>query len=306
MQKQVFLSHATDDKELYVVPFAKKLDEAGISYWLDEAEIKWGDKIGQKINDGLNLSSFVVVFLTPSFVGRNWTETELSAAINRENDEGRVLVLPIVIGDPKTILAKYPLLRDKSYLLWDRGLDVIVNKLKKLVYLSRSEKPRENISESLKSLATILPPSGQLLTKASSSDYSSLFSAFEMACARLYKNEFYSTTPGNFFGFGSEDDKQKTYIDIREPATTNKTLIPMSISKSVRNIDLENQIRRVLLYSDITVFVLPISFSQWWTSYSGGEKLREDRNKFLPLIEFYWHKGKKRLGSISQFFNEIS
>lgn len=91
MTKQVFLSHATADKELYVVPFARKLDEAGISYWLDEAEIKWGDKIGQKINDGLNKSYFVVVFLTPSFVGRNWTETELSAALNRENDEGRVV-----------------------------------------------------------------------------------------------------------------------------------------------------------------------------------------------------------------------
>jgi len=51
MIKDVFLSHATVDKEPYVVPLTKKLDEVGISYWLDEAEIRWGDKISQRIND---------------------------------------------------------------------------------------------------------------------------------------------------------------------------------------------------------------------------------------------------------------
>ena len=137
MAKQIFLSHASADKECYVRPFAQKLEEEGITCWLDEAEIKWGDKIGQKINEGLNQSSFIVVFLTQTFIGRNWTETELSAALNRENEEGRVVVLPIVVGNPKDILANYPLLRDKSYQRWDNGLDKLVEELKNLVFLSR-------------------------------------------------------------------------------------------------------------------------------------------------------------------------
>jgi hypothetical protein len=89
MTKQIFLSHASLDKESYVRPFAQRLDKEGITYWIDEAEIGWGDKISQKINEGLNLSSFIVIFLTQAFIGRNWTETELSAALTRENDEGR-------------------------------------------------------------------------------------------------------------------------------------------------------------------------------------------------------------------------
>jgi hypothetical protein len=133
MKKQVFLSHAHTDRELYVVPFAKKLDEIGVTYWLDEAEIKWGEKISQKINQGLDQSSFVVVFLTESFIGHNWTETELSAALNRENDEGRVVVLPIVIGDPKVILKNYPMLKDKSYRLWANDLNSIIYELKNSV-----------------------------------------------------------------------------------------------------------------------------------------------------------------------------
>lgn len=114
--KDVFLSHASQDKQSFVVPLARHLDRVGISYWLDEAEIRWGDKISSRIKEGLRNSRYVVVFLTPSFLGRNWTEAELSAAITRENDEGRTVVLPIVTANPHFLLAEYPLLRDKKYL----------------------------------------------------------------------------------------------------------------------------------------------------------------------------------------------
>ena len=131
--RDVFLSHASQDKREYVIPLARKLEEAGISYWLDEAEIRWGDKISSCISEGLANSKFVVVFLTPAFLGRNWTETELSAALTRENDEGRTVVLPIVTGDPRILLARYPLLRDKKYLEWKGSPEFIVTELQSLL-----------------------------------------------------------------------------------------------------------------------------------------------------------------------------
>ncbi|MGK7893281.1 MAG: toll/interleukin-1 receptor domain-containing protein [Xenococcus sp. (in: cyanobacteria)] len=131
--KDVFLSHANQDKDEYVLPFAEKLDEIGISFWLDEAEIRWGEKISARINEGLANSRFVIVFLTPAFIGRNWPENELSSALNRENEEGRTVVLPIVVGKPKILLNKYPLLRDKSYKQWDIGANVIADELKRLL-----------------------------------------------------------------------------------------------------------------------------------------------------------------------------
>lgn len=136
MKKHVFLSHASDDKNPYVYPFASLLRKEGITCWLDDAEIKWGDKIAIKINDGIARSDFVIVFLTEAFIGRNWTETELSAALTRENTEGRALVLPIIVGDPKVLLINYPLLRDKMYLRWEDGVDILVDKLKSLVFPS--------------------------------------------------------------------------------------------------------------------------------------------------------------------------
>jgi hypothetical protein len=130
--KDVFLSHSTADKDSYVRPFARELDRRRISYWLDEAEILWGDKISARINEGLKLSNFVVVFLSDGFVGRNWTEAELASAINRENSEGRTVVLPVIIGEAKELLTHYPLLRDKSYLQWNIGIAAIADELQKL------------------------------------------------------------------------------------------------------------------------------------------------------------------------------
>lgn len=137
--KDVFLSHASQDKQTFVIPLARRLDEAGISYWLDEAEIRWGDKISSRISEGLTSSRFVIVFLTPSFLGRNWTETGLSAALTRENDEGRTVVLPIVTDDPHILLARYPLLRDKKYLEWTGNPETIVKELSKLVLQSPTD-----------------------------------------------------------------------------------------------------------------------------------------------------------------------
>lgn len=135
--KDVFLSHASQDKQAFVIPLARRLDKAGISYWLDEAEIRWGDKISSRISEGLTSSRFVIVFLTPTFLGRNWTETELSAALTRENDEGRTVVLPIVTDNPHILLARYPLLRDKKYLEWTGNPEAIVTELQSFVLQSR-------------------------------------------------------------------------------------------------------------------------------------------------------------------------
>lgn len=137
--KEVFLSHASPDKEIIVRPFAEKLKEAGISFWLDEAEMKWGDKLSKSINSGLEKSNYIIVFLSEHFVGRNWAEAELSSALTRENSEGRNVVLPIIIGNPNEVLSNYPLLRDKIYKRWDDGVDSCIESLEDLIYSSKSD-----------------------------------------------------------------------------------------------------------------------------------------------------------------------
>ena len=73
-RKDVFLSHASEDKAQFVAPLAEELDKRGISHWLDEAEIKWGDRITAKVDEGLALSRYVVVVKSDSFIGKGWPE----------------------------------------------------------------------------------------------------------------------------------------------------------------------------------------------------------------------------------------
>ena len=66
--KDIFLCHAGEDKQQVVRPLAWKLYSGGISCWLDEAEVRWGESIVSKVNEGLNSSRFVIVVLSPYFV----------------------------------------------------------------------------------------------------------------------------------------------------------------------------------------------------------------------------------------------
>lgn len=131
--RDVFICHAGKDKKDYVRPFIRALHARGITYWVDEAEIHWGDKITKKINEGLGVSKYVVVFLTQSFLSRNWPQAELESALNFETTLGKIVVLPLMVATEEIVFKQYPLLRDKRYLRWKEGLDAIATELEGLL-----------------------------------------------------------------------------------------------------------------------------------------------------------------------------
>ena len=125
-RRDVFLCHASIDKERFVLPLARALDRQGVTYWLDQAEVQWGDSLVKTINAGLARSQYVIVFLTPNFFGRPWPQAELATALSRENSDGRPIVLPVLAVSKKRRDAAYPLLADKVHLRWRDGIDAIV------------------------------------------------------------------------------------------------------------------------------------------------------------------------------------
>src|SRR6185437_15157543 len=59
---RVFLSHASEDKERFVIRFAERLVERGVDVWLDKWEILPGDSLVDKIfEEGLAKASAVIV-----------------------------------------------------------------------------------------------------------------------------------------------------------------------------------------------------------------------------------------------------
>ena len=90
----VFISHASEDKEELVRPLAIALRDAGLSVWYDEFELRMGDSLRRKIDKGLANSRFGVVVLSRSFFGRGWPEYELDGLVTR-TVSGEQIMLPV-------------------------------------------------------------------------------------------------------------------------------------------------------------------------------------------------------------------
>ena len=132
IKKDVFICHASEDKINIIHPLIEALDRNKISYWLDEAEIKWGDSLTGKVNEGFRVSRYIIVVLSQNFVSKHWPEREFNAALNMEISSGEIKVLPLLVGSEevkKEILEMYPLLNDKKYLPWDLSIEDILSEL---------------------------------------------------------------------------------------------------------------------------------------------------------------------------------
>jgi hypothetical protein len=71
----VFLSHSWKDK-VVVRPLADRLRADGLRVWLDEWEIKPGDNIPAKIEEGLEHSRVLVLCMSANAFGSDWAQWE--------------------------------------------------------------------------------------------------------------------------------------------------------------------------------------------------------------------------------------
>lgn len=109
----VFISHASEDKDSVVRPLAHALRDGGLEVWYDEFELKIGDSLRRKIDAGLSKSRFGVVVLSRSFFDKGWTNYELDGLVTMSVGGDQVL-LPIWHDITKQELVDYsPSLADR-------------------------------------------------------------------------------------------------------------------------------------------------------------------------------------------------
>lgn len=90
----IFISHASEDKQTFVAPLAAALTDFGVNVWYDKYELKLGDSLSQKIDAGLARSDYGLVVLSKAFFAKNWPARELSGLVGREM-AGRKVILPV-------------------------------------------------------------------------------------------------------------------------------------------------------------------------------------------------------------------
>ncbi|MGY4068118.1 DUF1883 domain-containing protein [Aeromonas caviae] len=109
----VFISHASEDKDDFVRPLATALINEGLNVWYDEMTLRIGDSLRQKIDKGLANSRVGLVVLSPSFISKGWTNYELDGIVTR-TVSGEQVLLPIWHNITKQQVVDYsPSLADK-------------------------------------------------------------------------------------------------------------------------------------------------------------------------------------------------
>lgn len=96
----VFISHATEDKDDVVRPLAHALRDRGVSVWYDEFELRVGDSLRRKIDAGIARSRFGLVVLSPAFFAKGWPQYELDGLVTM-SVSGKQVLLPVWHGVSK-------------------------------------------------------------------------------------------------------------------------------------------------------------------------------------------------------------
>jgi small GTP-binding protein len=104
----VFLSHSSKDKDT-VRAVAERLRADGLRVWLDDWELKPGDNIPSKIEEGLEHSHILILCMSANAFGSDWATLESQAFRFRDplNKDRRFIPLRLDETEPKGSLAQF-------------------------------------------------------------------------------------------------------------------------------------------------------------------------------------------------------
>lgn len=120
-QRDIFLSHRSMNKDI-VRSLAADIENItfqnrNLLTWLDEAEIRAGQSITGMVNQGLEISRFIALIMTPEyFEGESgWTDAEWHSALHTDPDNRKARIIPILAADCPYIRADgSPILPSKA------------------------------------------------------------------------------------------------------------------------------------------------------------------------------------------------
>jgi RNA-directed DNA polymerase len=142
----VFISHASEDKEAIARPIFEACGKLGLKVFLDEAHIGWGQSFTQKINTALGSARTVLAIVSSTSVAKEWPVIEVNTALSLEVN-GQKKVVPLLVGKPD--LSRLPLIGGKDSMAWSGDAMAVARRLRAAVDGAAPRRP-----------ATAVPPVG--------------------------------------------------------------------------------------------------------------------------------------------------
>jgi hypothetical protein len=154
----VFICHASEDKEAIVRPLAQLLANVGLDVWYDEFSLRLGDSLRESIDRGLAQSNYGVVVLSPHFFAKRWPQQELNGLFAKEVGGDKV-ILPVWHEITREqILGHSPILADRLGVPTRLGIDVVAKQILNVVRpeLLREIEETEQLRQQLHSIVNDL------------------------------------------------------------------------------------------------------------------------------------------------------
>ena len=158
----VFVSYASEDREPVAQPLATRLKLIGLKVWYDKRELRVGDHLRRKIDEGLAKCRYGVVVLSTNFFAKHYPQLELDGLAQREHD-GRNLILPIWSNvDVQDVRRHSPTLADRVAVKWEDGIDAVVSELVRVIDPSLQERMQEAMVQAARDELGRITSGGQL------------------------------------------------------------------------------------------------------------------------------------------------
>jgi hypothetical protein len=129
MQWDLFISHASEDKDDVAEPLTTLFENQGLKVWFDKSTLTVGDSLRRSIDHGLANCRFGLVILSPHFFEKEWTKKELDGLVASE-DGSEKKILPVWHNVTRKQVAAFSLtLADKLGVSTSKGLDHVATEI---------------------------------------------------------------------------------------------------------------------------------------------------------------------------------
>lgn len=130
----VFISHASEDKDSLARPLSNALSRKGLVVWFDEQVLNPGDSLQDRIDQGLASSRIGVVILSKNFFQKQWTKKELGGLFALSIGKGRRVIPVWHEISYQTVLEYSPMLADSLAIHSSQGIEAVSDSIKAMAY----------------------------------------------------------------------------------------------------------------------------------------------------------------------------
>jgi hypothetical protein len=94
-QPSLFLSYASADQQ-FATRLAMDLQASGAQVWIDQAEMRLGDFVVDRLRKAIEQTDYFAVILSPAALTSDWVKKEIEIAMWRESDTAQNTFLPLL------------------------------------------------------------------------------------------------------------------------------------------------------------------------------------------------------------------